>query len=66
MTKMQYFIAIIETDTEKLDTTTGPQLVRRMADLKERIDKIGECAYYQVTDTKALIKFKAELKRLNP
>ena len=64
--KMQYFIAIIETDTEKLDTTTGPQLVRQMVDLKERIDKIGECAYYQVTDVASLERFKADLKRLNP
>jgi len=64
--KMQYFIAIIETDTEKLDTTTGPRLVKQMAEFKAQIDKIGECAYYQVTDVAALKQFKEDIKRLNP
>jgi hypothetical protein len=64
--KMQYFIAIIEIDTEKLDTASGPQLVKQMAELKEHIDKIGECGYYQVTDIVALKLFKADIKRLNP
>lgn len=64
--KMQYFIAIIETDTEKLNEKTGAQLVKQMADLKEQIDKIGECSYYHVTDEKALRHFKSEIKRLNP
>jgi len=64
--KMQYFIAIIEADTEKLNEQTGAQLVKQMADLKAQIDKIGECAYYQVTDVAALNRFKADLERLNP
>lgn len=64
--KMQYFLAIIECDTEQLNEKTGPVLVRHMADLKTLVDKYGSCNYYQVTDITALIRFKSELKRLNP
>jgi len=64
--KMQYFIAIIETDTEKLNEQTGAQLVKLMTDLKAQIDEIGECGYYQVNDAAALKQFKTEIKRLNP
>ena len=64
--KMQYFIAIIEIDTEKLDTWTGRIIVSQMTELKEIISKHGECAYYQVTDVAALKRFKADIKRLNP
>ena len=64
--KMQYFVAIIETDTDKLNEQTGVQLVKQIADLKAQIDKIGECVFYQVTDVSALKRFKSDIKRLNP
>jgi hypothetical protein len=63
---MQYFVAIIETDTDKLNEQTGVQLVKQIADLKAQIDKIGECVFYQVTDVSALKRFKSDIKRLNP
>jgi len=65
--KMQYFFAIIEVDSDKLDpVTTGPELVEEMKNLKTLIDKCGACTYYQITDVDALRKFRKELERLNP
>jgi len=64
--KMQYFFAIIEVDSEKLDEKTGPVIVRQMEDLKDTISKYGTCDYYSVKDVKALARFRADLKRLNP
>jgi len=65
MTK-QYLFAIIEVDTERLGTVPGAYLADRMKELKTLIDKCGSCEYYQVTDVKALDKFRKEIERLNP
>jgi hypothetical protein len=63
--KMQYFLALIEVDTEKLDQWSGLLIKKQMTELKETVSKFGTCDYYTVTDVKALERFKAELKRLN-
>jgi hypothetical protein len=64
--KKQYFIALIEADTDKLNEGTGKVLVEQMTALKELVDPVGSCDYYHVKDIKAMMRFKAELKRLNP
>jgi hypothetical protein len=61
----QNFLAIIEVNTEKLDTWSGILIKKQMTELKATIEKFGTCDYYTVTDVKALEKFKAEIKRLN-
>jgi hypothetical protein len=63
--KMQYFIGLIEADTDKLNAFSGPVIVKQMTTLKETISKYGECNFYTVTDINAFERFKAELKRLN-
>ena len=64
---LQYFFAIIEVDTERLDpVTTGPELAGEMKNMKTLIDSCGLCDYYQVTDATALRKFRADLERLKP
>jgi len=64
---MQYFFAIIEVDTERLDpVTTGPELAEEMKNMKTLIDSCGSCDYYKVTDENALRKFRAEIEGLNP
>lgn len=63
----QYFLAIIESDMHKLNERTGKALADQMRDLKMHVDAHGgRCTYYQITDVKALEKFEAEIKRLNP
>jgi hypothetical protein len=62
----QYFMAIIEIDSDKLDQTTGPALSKQIVDLKKTIDKYGTYDLYSVKDVKALARFRADLKRLNP
>lgn len=65
MTK-QYFLAIIEVDTDLLGTVPGAYIAERMTALKTLVQKCGSCEYYQVTDAKALNKFRNEIKRRNP
>jgi len=64
MTKQNY-LAIIEIDDDRLKKWDGLLIVKQMGDLKTTVSRYGACDYYQVTDVKALEKFKAELKRLN-
>ena len=61
----KYYVALIEVDQTKFDTTTGTKFVSAVKDIIETAKPAGECLVYEVTDAPGFLRVRNELKRCN-
>lgn len=59
---MLYYLAIIECDQDKFDEASGRQLSHAMTKLKAATEGRGDTNIWQVTDERAIRKFKQDLQ----
>ena len=66
MMETTYYLAIIECHNDKFEEWSARELEAAMKGLKAATKDRGSTEIYLIKDNKALLEFKAEIRRLNP